>query len=345
MADGRMDGVDPRTRLPSVIFDVDRLDPRDRPDALAEFFAPAVEVLIAETAPEPAPARIEMWQLGKVLVVNGESPEVALRRSPRQVARDSLDHWTLRVVCSGELLSRTGDRVYRQRPGNVVLDSMVDEFSDHWTRSKWISFVVPRAGFESLEFVNRDEGPLQGPAIALFAEFAVSLVRHLKEADPDDAAALAEMTTAMIRTSFLRSPSRCEVSPTDLVHRQREAVRTFIRQNLASARLSPQRISEVLGLSRSALYRLFENHGGVSQYIQDRRFELVMQDLRDPETARSCISRVAEARGFHNASAFSRAFRQRFGCTPRDVRNATLRGAHFAEAASLKTGRFTQLLR
>jgi AraC-like DNA-binding protein len=344
MAEDLSDAPAQHAGLPSVTFDLDHFDPKDRMTAIHDFFGPAVQVSLAGNLSDHVSARIEMWQLGNVLVLNGGSPEVALRRSPRQVARDGLDHWILRVLRSGVLISRTGDRVYRQERGDVVLDSMAEDFADHWTRSDWISFVFPREGHEQLEFVNRDRGLLRGPAVPLFAAFANSLVEQLKVAGPDDTGALSEVTSAMVRSCFVRSAVRDELSCSDLAHRQRETVRAAIRENLASPRLSPERLCELTGLSRSTLYRLFDGNGGICQYIKEKRLALVMQDLRNPATAHSRISDLAELRGFHNASAFGRSFRTRFGCTPGEVRQATLLGAYFFDPVEKRTGGFAQYL-
>jgi AraC-like DNA-binding protein len=311
---------------------------------LHEFFAPAIDVSFPSAVDGSVSGRIEAWQLGSILVVYGESPDVVLNRSARQVGRDDLDHWMLRVLRSGELLSRSGDGVYRQRRGDVVLDTMTEDFADRWTQSDWISLVIPREGFESLEAVNRGAGPLKGPAARILGDFAVSLVRQLREAAPEDAGALTEITLSMIRSSLLRRTTRDEITQMDATRFQRESTRAIIRQNIGSPRLSPERLCEMTGLSRSALYRLFEAHGGIARYIQEQRLSLVMQDLRDHPSANRPISAIAEARGFHNASAFSRAFRQRFGCTPREVRHAALMGAHLVTDDHRKSGRFVQLL-
>jgi AraC-like DNA-binding protein len=332
----------------AVIFDSGRFDPYDRADAMRGFFAPAMDLVFPSAVPGSAFGKLEVWQLGNIIVVSGQAVNVSISRNARQVSRDGPDHWILRVAHGGELLSRNGDRVYRQRAGDVSLDTMAEDLfastEEGLTRHDWIVFVIPREGYEGLDLADCEDGLVKRPAVQLFADFAVSLVRCLRNAGLVETVDMSEITSSMIRSCFSLRRNRDEISRTDMTHLHRESVRTITRQNIGSPRLTPERLCEMTGLSRSALDRLFETHSGIGRFIQELRLGLVMQDLRDRGSAQLSISAIAEARGFHNASAFSRSFRRRFGCTPRDVRNAALLGAHLAAEDQRKTGRFGQLL-
>jgi AraC-like DNA-binding protein len=58
----------------------------------------------------------------------------------------------------------------------------------------------------------------------------------------------------------------------------------------------------------------------LAQYIWERRLEACSRDLRDPRLAARTVSELAFGRGFNDAAHFSRAFRERFGCSPRQWR-------------------------
>jgi AraC-like DNA-binding protein len=105
-------------------------------------------------------------------------------------------------------------------------------------------------------------------------------------------------------------------------------VSRIIRENIGSARLDARRICALTGLSRSALYRLFEGESGVAAHVRAIRLGLVMDDLLDPALRDEPISAIAERRGFHCAASFNRTFRRAFGRTPSEARAAALsRGA------------------
>ncbi|MFG1393670.1 helix-turn-helix domain-containing protein [Xanthobacter agilis] len=92
-----------------------------------------------------------------------------------------------------------------------------------------------------------------------------------------------------------------------------------IRQNVATPGLSPKTLCRMLGVSRSRLYRLFEDRGGVARDIQRRRLQAALARLHDPAEPRT-IARIAEDLGFPDRSGFSRAFKAEFGLSPSAAR-------------------------
>jgi AraC-like DNA-binding protein len=95
--------------------------------------------------------------------------------------------------------------------------------------------------------------------------------------------------------------------------------RTEIEARLGSATLTVANLCRVLGVSRSALYRLFVAEGGVHAYITRRRLERVAATLSNPFD-HDRIADIAERWGFCDAAYLGRLFRERFGMTPSDYR-------------------------
>jgi AraC-like DNA-binding protein len=77
--------------------------------------------------------------------------------------------------------------------------------------------------------------------------------------------------------------------------------------------------------SRSQLYRLLEEEGGVARYIQRRRLSESFAILCDARSNLP-IGEIAETLCFSDASSFSRAFRREFGMSPGEVRSASYAG-------------------
>jgi AraC-like DNA-binding protein len=104
-----------------------------------------------------------------------------------------------------------------------------------------------------------------------------------------------------------------------------ERVRQVVRRNLHSPALGPNKLCREAAMSRSQLYRVLEGEGGAARYIQRRRLSESFTMLCDV-SHNFAIGKVAEMLCFADASSFSRAFRQEFGVTPREVRTASLAG-------------------
>jgi AraC-like DNA-binding protein len=98
-------------------------------------------------------------------------------------------------------------------------------------------------------------------------------------------------------------------------------VRRYIDENLSAAAMTADDICRDLLISRSALYRLLEPHGGVAKYIWNQRLSRAFTTLMTPSESHRQISDVAFDWGFKSEAHFSRAFRNAFGLTPRDAQS------------------------
>jgi AraC-like DNA-binding protein len=103
-------------------------------------------------------------------------------------------------------------------------------------------------------------------------------------------------------------------------------IRRFIDTHLASPALETDMLAGNFGLSRAALYRLFEPVGGVAAYIRRERLRRVFRDITAPEHANVRLAGLARRWGFKDGSTFNRAFRLSFGISPGAARAAALNG-------------------
>jgi AraC-like DNA-binding protein len=112
--------------------------------------------------------------------------------------------------------------------------------------------------------------------------------------------------------------------------------------------LEPKTLARLVGMSRSNLYRLFEDIGGVARYIQRERLLEAYAILSDLKKVQS-ISKIAEDFCFADASSFNRTFKREFGYTPSEARYAALSGLEFGvmpkKCGPSAGGHFGDLLR
>ena len=108
---------------------------------------------------------------------------------------------------------------------------------------------------------------------------------------------------------------------------QRARIKTFIESRLDDPELSVDAIAQACGMSVRSVHRAFEAEpgGSVSNYVWMRRLSRCAAELRNPGQAPRPIIEVCFTWGFNSTSHFSRLFKERFGVTPREYRQASER--------------------
>ncbi|WP_176489150.1 helix-turn-helix domain-containing protein [Rhizorhabdus dicambivorans] len=94
--------------------------------------------------------------------------------------------------------------------------------------------------------------------------------------------------------------------------------RTIIEKRFDEPGVSPAAIAAELGITTRYLQMLFAARGETpSRYLEQVRLRSVERQLRDPKCYRN-ITMLAYDNGFASLDQFSRAFRRRFGSSPRE---------------------------
>ncbi len=106
-----------------------------------------------------------------------------------------------------------------------------------------------------------------------------------------------------------------------------ERIRNFAESRLRDPRLSLDQIATGLNCTKRYLHMVFASEPQtLNQYIWSRRLERSRQEIENPALRDRTITEIALAWGFSNVSHFSRAFRERYECSPRDVRERQFKG-------------------
>jgi AraC-like DNA-binding protein len=115
--------------------------------------------------------------------------------------------------------------------------------------------------------------------------------------------------------------------------RERSSVRQFgalptldqmlimLRRHLADPDLSPGVVAAKLGVSLRTLHKRFQDADTTfGKWILENRLLACQRAFEDPRYASFTISQIAYGWGFNDLSNFSKAFKARFGVSPRDYR-------------------------
>jgi AraC-like DNA-binding protein len=143
----------------------------------------------------------------------------------------------------------------------------------------------------------------------LSPEFSQMVVRNVLE--------VMATSYAMV---FDESVADCSV-----VGARRVQARRFIEAHLKEPNLTVTAIARALEVSTRYLRMLFAaDRETVSGYILRRRLEECARQLESSLWRGQTITEIAFAGGFNNAAHFTRVFRQQYGITPREYRDARL---------------------
>ncbi|MFD8479954.1 AraC family transcriptional regulator [Kitasatospora sp. NPDC059673] len=109
-------------------------------------------------------------------------------------------------------------------------------------------------------------------------------------------------------------------------------IKDFITRNLHDVDLAPAVVASAHHISLSYLHRLFQQDGtSVAGWIRSRRLEHARRDLAERVSAALSIRDIATRWGFRHQAHFSRAFREAYGCAPREFRHEERRRSEFEQ--------------
>ena len=284
-------------------------------------------------------AQLEVGLLGDVMTGRCQASAQGFERSELKVARDAHDHLMIQVFRSGGTRARVGGRELSAGPGDIWVIDMLEPMASETSDFANVSIVAPRAlvagglrdpDAHHLRRIGGDQ-----PIARLFSAYLDTLVGALGELSAAEATQLVPATLRLTEALLNAAPG-AERAGIDRREGDRAlllAGRRLIEARLADPELTPEALARALGLSRARLYRVFAPVGGVAAYIRARRLKRSLADLLDPAQAHRPIYEIAFAWRFGSESDFSRAFRRRFGLSPRDARQARLaRPAQSGEA-------------
>jgi AraC family transcriptional regulator, positive regulator of tynA and feaB len=97
------------------------------------------------------------------------------------------------------------------------------------------------------------------------------------------------------------------------------SILSFCDKSLQNPCLSAKLVADAFGISERYVYKLFAEHGlRYGAYVRSRRIQRAANELTTAHRAR--ITDVAYKWGFGDLSTFIRAFKKKFGCSPREFR-------------------------
>ncbi|NDZ11438.1 AraC family transcriptional regulator [Variovorax sp. WS11] len=259
-----------------------------------------------------------------ISVVNSGAQSVM--RTPSHIARSTDAYFLVGIQTAGQ-------GVVRQDGRDAVLS--VGDFALYdSTRPYQLLFddafeqIVLKLPGERLRSELRDTEALTATTVSGregAGHLLISMIRTLREdidaLQPASALAVANGVLNILVAGLQTLPAARSPGLSQLAAFHLARIKRRIDEQLADPALSVSSLAAQLGLSASQVHRVFGSEPLTpAQYIWERRLEACSRDLREPRLAGRTVSEIAFGRGFNDAAHFSRVFRERFGCSPREWR-------------------------
>ncbi|MEM1047355.1 MAG: helix-turn-helix domain-containing protein [Pseudomonadota bacterium] len=245
-------------------------------------------------------------------------PGFRLDHNPRELRAYDNDYVLFEIVESGSKHGLVEETYSQQTSRNVTLIDMSRRYRCVVNDVRGAGILIPhkKIGFDPSKHLAYYSHEVRSERGHLLLTAATLFLNKLRRFDPPgEIAPFSAAFLGLVRVLFMN-----EADPQhELQPDSREAVlKSLIDKNLTNPVLKPGYLASRLGMSRSSLYRMFKDEGGIARYVAERRLQAAFADLLGSSAERGAVRRAAERWGFQDQSLFNRRFRQRFGLTPKD---------------------------
>ena len=270
---------------------------------------------------------LAIWPFGLVSATRIDCDAVLYRRTPSHLHDEKESFFLISVPGTAEVTFCQNDRQAQCRPGGFVIERS-DAPYEYWHDTADVQWVVkvPRASVRArLGPSERFLGLSVDARTGMASYFLSSLSAAITHAEGLDGKARDLIGDHLIDVLCLalRGDERAldsSESATRLAHLQRAEV--FIGHNLKNPALSPAMVAQACGISVRYLQHLFAGAGQtVGGHIRDARLLRCHEELCRHDRLET-ITTIAYRWGFADQTQFSRHYRTKFGCTPRETRQS-----------------------
>lgn len=259
-----------------------------------------------------------------VSVVNSGPQKVM--RTPGHISRSGDDYFLVSIQARGQGVVRQDGRDAVLAAGDFALYDSTRPYELLFDNA--FEQIVLKLPGERLRGELHDTEALTATTVSGregAGHLLLGMIRTLREdidtLQPASALAVANGVQSILVAGLQTLPAARAPGLSNLTAYHLARVKRRIDEQLADPSLSVGSLAAELGVSASHIHRIFKSEPLTpSQYIWERRLEACSRDLLEPRLAGRPVADIAYGRGFNDAAHFSRAFRERFGCSPREWR-------------------------
>lgn len=334
-------------QLPRSILDTDHLAAADRYDAWRDSFSVVFGYDVDErVTPSRFRGRIDNTLFDQFMLTHFCASAASYERSASRVGRDGVDMVMLQLYLQGPCRFRTRDLEGSSDVGDIVIMDMSRPLETRHDFQENLTLCLPR---KLLLDVVPNLDHLHCQVLAGGEAMTSILAAHMRALHGSVGSLTVGQADAVTRPTLELAGAAIRAGLGDGVDDSgplRSAMRakadSVIDRMLRSPDLSPDAVAAQVPCSRSRLFALYAEDGGVMRHVQLRRLRGACRDLGAPQCRHKTIGLIASDWGFASASSFHRAFRAEFGMTPSDARTGFARQIVWQESQSQVRGATSQ---
>jgi len=244
------------------------------------------------------------------------------------IAASNRSCFYLNLKLAGRCRIQQADREISLSPGQVGIFDSDRRFAllhDRGPQLQVASFWVPAEALRERLPASFDvaaarvsDDPFVGH---LIVETARTLSGGAMRMSEDEGVRLFRALIELVAVSLLRRSRAGAAESESLADATTLALKRAIHRRLREPGLAVADVAEAVGISERYVHKLLARSGSsFTDYVIEHRLDGIARDLGDPAMADRAIGAIAFDWGFSDLSHFTRRFKQRFGCRPRDWR-------------------------
>lgn len=304
-----------------------------RPAEQFAFYREAICQAFMNLTPEPAAAAgfaasVEHIRLGDAAINRVSFPEHVVRRSAADIAASDRSCFYLNLKLAGRCRIQQDDREISLSSGQVGIFDSDRQFAllhDRGPQLRVASFWVPAEALRERLPASFDVGAARVSDDPFVGHLIVETARTLSDGalrmSEDEGVRLFRVLIELVAVSLSRRSRAGAAESESLANATTLALKRAIHRRLREPGLAVADVAEAVGISERYVHKLLARSGSsFTDYVIDHRLDGAARDLGDPAMADRAIGAIAFDWGFSDLSHFTRRFKQRFGCRPRDWR-------------------------
>jgi AraC family transcriptional regulator, positive regulator of tynA and feaB len=285
----------------------------------------------------PFPSAVSGRAVGAIGVSVISSQAQSVARTAAHVERRPGDVFFLNLpLTEGSSAAQSGRRAPLRRGDFAIVDSARPFELEFAREFRQISLALPHEALAPLLAAPGEATAARVRGDRGVGAVAAGAVRALASAggafDRESARAVSDHVLGLIALSLggLRAPPRSAGRAL-----LAQAAIDEVERSLADPGLAPASIAARLSISVRYLHALFADRGvSFGRWVLARRLERCRSDLEDRGRAHWTVAEIALHNGFADPSYLARAFRARYGVSPRELRAAALSARTGGDARS-----------